>query len=117
MKPRSMPQASPRSIFGSCTDPSNPSFIDLPLPSASLSWGCSGHAQMHCFNFCFFFKDSEKILGREHILRPLVILRQHALAYNRIIALGTDSAKTHSVFYNSTLTYLGAGRMKRKLSK
>lgn len=60
MKPTSMPQAIPRSIFGSCTDPSNPSFIDLLLPSASLSWGCSGHAQMHYFNFCFL-KDSENL--------------------------------------------------------
>lgn len=35
-----------------------------------------------------------KFVGREDILSPLVILRQHALAYNRIIALGTDSAET-----------------------
>lgn len=56
-----------------------------------------------------------KFLGRVNILRPLVILKQHALAYNRIIALGTDSAKTHSVFYNSNLTYLGLVELKGNL--
>lgn len=58
------------------------------------------------------FEKTVKFLGKESILRPLVF-RQHALVYNRVIALGTDGAKkTHSVFYNSTLTYLGL--VKRK---
>lgn len=57
-----------------------------------------------------------KFLGRENFLRPLVILRQHALAYTRIIAFRYRQCKTHSVFYNGT--YLsGVGRIKRKLSK
>lgn len=64
----------------------------LPCPG----WGCSGHAQTHCcpFWFVFFFlKKRVDFSGRENILRPLALLRQHAVAYNRIIALGTDGAK------------------------
>lgn len=70
---------------------------------------------MHYCNFRFLFSKRVKFLGRENILRPLVILRQHALAYNRIIALGTTVQKTHSVFYNSTLTHLGSAELKGNL--
>lgn len=70
---------------------------------------------LKCVTLIFIFRKTVKFLGRESILRPLVILRQHALAYNRIIALGADSAKTHSVFYNSTLTYLGLVELKGNL--
>lgn len=56
-----------------------------------------------------------KFLGREDILRPLVILRQHAPAYNRIIALGTDSAK-HTLCSIRVLLS-GVGGIKRKLSR
>lgn len=62
----------------------------------------------------FFFLKTVKFLGRENFLRPLVILRQHALAYTRIIALGTDSAK-HTLCSIMVLTYLGLVELKGNL--
>lgn len=70
---------------------------------------------MHYYNFCFLFSKRVKFLGRENILRPLVILRQHALAYNRIIALGTTVQKHTLCSINSTLTYPGSVELKGNL--
>lgn len=73
---------------------------------------------MHCFFVAvvLFSKKTVKFVGREDILSPLVILRQHALAYNRIIALGTDSAETLCSRVVLLLIW-GVGRIKRKLSR